>query len=126
MKKLRRIGQLQITAFRQVLSPNFIISIIFSMQIDFNSPTFLPPNFLQSSKYIRISLFAKIFTTKVFYCTVDSYSWLLNSDIIHIIYLNCIYTWRTIAGLIMSWLYSCVVFINYKFKDHCDCSVRVY
>ena len=37
--------------------PIFTISITFSMQMDFNSPKFFLPNFLQS-------LFTKLFTTK--------------------------------------------------------------
>ena len=57
-----------ITAIHQVFSPIFIIFIIFPMQMDFNSPTFFPPNFLWS-------LFAKLFTAKVFYCTVLQEHW---------------------------------------------------
>ena len=47
---------------------------------------------------------------------VKLYSQLLNSDIIHIIYLNCIYTsWTAIARLIMSQLYSCIVLVKANF-----------
>ena len=46
--------------------PIFTISIIFPMQIDFNSPPkFFLPNFLQCL------LFAKFFTAKVFYYTAS-------------------------------------------------------
>ena len=62
---------------------------------------------------------------------VQLYSQLLNSDIIHIINLNCIYSlWKTIARLIMSQLYSCMLLVNVNFLQDqikcADCSVRVY
>ena len=57
MQNLGEFGELQ------VFSPIFTISITFPMQMDFNSPKFFLPNFLQS-------LFTKIFTAKDFYCIV--------------------------------------------------------
>ena len=63
-----------------------------------------------------------------YFAQIKLYSQLLNSDIIHIIYLNCIilYTlWTAIAGLIMSQLYSCMLSVNIKTKC-ADCSIRVY
>ena len=49
----------QITAIRQVFLPILTIYITFPMQMDFNSPKFFPPNFLQS-------LFAKVFDCQWF------------------------------------------------------------
>ena len=51
---------------------------------------------------------------------------LLNSDTIHIIYLNCIDTsWTAIARLIMSQFYTCMLLVNAQTRC-ADCSIRVY
>ena len=67
----------QITAFRQVLSPIFTISITFPMQMDFNSPKF----FCQTS-YSPYS--PNFFTAKVFYCMVKFFSLTLANRILTI------------------------------------------
>ena len=96
-----------------------------SIQLGISLFCFSFPPFFLSGNSFSLTYYAQGFAPSF---NILSYiaSCLCNSDIICIIYLNCIYTsWTAITILIMSLLYSCVGLINVKTKC-ANCSIRVH
>ena len=78
---------------QQVFLAIFTISITFPMQLDFNSPKFFPPNFLQPCS-------PKCFIAKVLYCMVYSIFWCQctltsNNCLLYVVTYSCKLTYNS-------------------------------